>query len=75
MTRYDKLDYLLDTCSTKFIKDCDMLQELVTWMDEDDFSKFFTRLCRVWEIEDPTEEDEEDESNEFVVEDDEFINA
>ena len=71
MTRFEKLEYLLETCSEHFIKDCTMLHEMVRWMEEDDFSKFFSHLCSMWNIENP--EDEEDESNEFVVEDDQFI--
>ena len=73
MTRYEKLEYLLETCSAEFIKECQFLDEMVSWMEEDDFSKFFTHICSQWEIKDPTEEDEEDETNEFVVEDDQFI--
>ena len=72
MTRYEKLEYLLETCSEKFIKDCTMLHEMTRWMDEGDFSAFFTHLCSQWEIQDPTEEeDEEDARNEFTVEDEE----
>ena len=73
MTRFEKLEYLLETCAAHFIKDCTMLYEMVRWMEEDDFSEFFSNLCSMWNIEDPTEEDEEDETNEFVVEDDQFI--
>ena len=73
MTRYEKLEYLVETCSENFIKDCPMLQEMVRWMEEDDFSEFFSRLCSNWEIKDPTEEDDEDEMNEFTVEEDEMV--
>ena len=71
MTRFEKLEYLLETCSESFIKDCTMLHEMTRWMNEDDFSEFFTHLCSNWEIENP--EDTEDE-NEFIVEnEDEFV--
>ena len=50
MNRFDKLQYLLDTCSSDFIKDCNMLQEMVSWMGEDDFSEFFEKICSQWEI-------------------------
>ena len=74
MTRFEKMEYLFQTCSEKFIKDCTVLQEMVRWMYEDDFNKFFTRLCHLWNIDlNDDEEDEEDARNEFVVEDDEFI--
>ena len=73
MTRFEKLEFLFETCSEKFIKDSTVLQELVRWMDEDDFSKFFFNLCRLWEIDLSDEEDEEDARNEFVIEQDEMI--
>ena len=73
MTRHEKLEYLLETCSRFFIKDCTMLREMVNWMDEDDFSAFFTHLCSSLMIENP--EDTEDEMNEFTVENDEMIPA
>ena len=71
MTRYEKLEYLLETCSESFIKDCTMLHEMTRWMDEDDFSAFFTHLCQCWDIENP--EDTKDEMNEFTVEDGEMV--
>jgi hypothetical protein len=73
MTRFEKMEYLMETCSEKFIKDCTVLQEMVRWMDEDDFSKFFYNLCRLWEIDLNDEEDEEDARNEFAIEDDEMV--
>ena len=72
MTRFEKMEYLFETCSEEFIKDCTVLQEMVRWMYEDDFNKFFTRLCSQWEIQDP-EEEKEEEMNEFIVEDDEIV--
>ena len=73
MTRFEKMEYLFETCSEKFIKDCTVLQEMVRWMDEDDFTKFFDNLCNLWNIDLNDDEDEEDARNEFVVEDDEFV--
>jgi hypothetical protein len=73
MTRFEKIEYLCETCSEKFIKDCTVLQEMVRWMDEDDFSKFFDNLCRLWEIDLNDDEDEEDVRNEFTIEDDECV--
>jgi hypothetical protein len=73
MTRFEKMEYLFETCSEKFIKDCTVLQEMVRWMDEDDFTKFFDNLCHLWNIDLNDEEDEEDARNEFTVEDDEFV--
>ena len=77
MTRFEKMEYLHETCSHRFIKDCTFLQELVRWMDESDFNMFFTHICQVWEIKDPRalydEEDEEDARNVFTIEDDEIV--
>ena len=72
MTRFEKMEYLFETCSEKFIKDCTVLQEMVRWMDEADFSKFFDNLCRLWNI-DLNDEDEEDARNEFAIEEDEMV--
>lgn len=53
--RFEKLDYLMETCSSDF-KDT-LLNEAVRWMGEDDFSEFFKHLCRNWEIKTPQELD------------------
>jgi len=71
MTRHEKLEYLLETCSENFIKDSVFLRSVVRWMEEDDFSEFFSQLCSNWMIDNP--EDAEDEMNEFTVEDDEMV--
>ena len=54
-TRFQKLDYLLDTCSGEFIKDCIFVRELVGWMSEDSFDAFYERLKGNWEIMDEQE--------------------
>ena len=53
--RHDKLEYLLETCSSEHIKDCTFLTELVQWMGEDDFDEFFKRHCSLWNIKTPAE--------------------
>jgi len=73
MNRFEKLDYLLETCSTTFIKECEFLDEMVRWMSEEQFNEFFEHVCSCWDIKDP--EDTEDEMNEFTVENDEMIPA
>lgn len=52
-TRYEKIDWLLSTCSPAFISDCTILRELVAWMNEDDFTEFFNRKCSIWGIDHP----------------------
>ena len=54
-TRFDKLDYLLKTCDKTFIHDSVFLFEMVRWMEEDDFSEFFDKICREWDITEETE--------------------
>jgi hypothetical protein len=48
--RLEKLQYLYESCSEDFL-----LIEMVTWIGEDDFNKFFDHLCRNWEIKTPYE--------------------
>lgn len=55
--RHEKLEYLYETCSEDFIKN-NLVQEMVTWMGEDDFDAFFKHLARHWEIKTPAELDE-----------------
>ena len=52
--RQEKLEYLYEVCNPDFIKN-HLVQEIVTWMGEDDFTKFFDHLCRCWEIKNPYE--------------------
>ena len=54
-TRFEKLDYLLKTCDKTFIHDSVFLFEMVRWMEEDDFSEFFDKICRDWDITEETE--------------------
>lgn len=61
MTRFEKVEYLLETCSPEFIKACPFLDEMVSWMDEDDFSKFFTHICACWDIKDPEDLEDDEE--------------
>ena len=49
MNRYDKLEWLEQTCSEKFMKE-EFVLAMVRWMGEDDFDKFYDHLCRNWEI-------------------------
>jgi len=58
MNRFDKIDYLIETCSEEFVKN-QLLNEMVQWMGESDFTEFFEHLCRNWDIINPEEETEE----------------
>ena len=46
------------------------LDEMVSWMSEEQFNEFFEHVCSCWDIKDP-----EDKMNEFTVENDEMIPA
>jgi len=50
MNRHEKLEFLLETCSENFIKDCTVIRSMIDWMGEDDFNEFFDKLCRDWQI-------------------------
>ena len=52
-TRFEKLDWLLESCSSEFIRDCPFLTELVGWMSEEEFNAFHENICRNWNIESP----------------------
>jgi hypothetical protein len=58
MNRYDKLEWLEQTCSEKFMKE-EFVRELVAWMGESGFEEFYDHLCRNWEIARSPEELEE----------------
>lgn len=54
--RWDKLEYLEETCSSDFLEKT-LLHEVVKFMGEDDFNEFFDHLRRNWEIKTPQELD------------------
>ena len=58
MNRYEKLEWLEQTCSEKFMKE-EFVLELVGWMGEDGFEEFYDHLCRNWDIARNAEEIEE----------------
>jgi len=48
--RFDKLQFIKETSSPIWFEE-HFLQELVTWMGEDDFNAFFkNQLVRYWEM-------------------------
>jgi hypothetical protein len=58
MNRYDKLEWLEQTTSPQFMQNT-LVEEMVRWMGEDDFEKFYDHLCRCWDIAKSPEELEE----------------
>lgn len=49
-TRFEKLDFLIENCNESFVKECILLTELVGYVSDSDFSDFFDKICREWEI-------------------------
>lgn len=49
MNRYEKLEWLEQICSEKFMKE-EFVLEMVRWMGESDFEDFYDHLCRNWDI-------------------------
>ena len=49
MDRFEKIEWLEQTCSSDFIQNHLML-EMARWMGEDDFDQFYDHLCRMWGI-------------------------
>lgn len=49
MNRYEKLEWLYETCGESFVQN-ELVQEMVRWMGEDEFEEFYDHLCRNWEI-------------------------
>ena len=58
MNRYEKLEWLEQTCSEKFMKE-EFVLEVARWMGEDEFEAFYDHLCRNWDIARSPEELEE----------------
>lgn len=57
MNRFDKVEYLMETCCSEFIQECNFLNELVAWMNEDEFNAFYDRVCSMYDIMQPDELD------------------
>ena len=56
--RWEKLDFLQETCVGTDIFDKDtLLHEVVKFMGQDDFNEFFNHLRRNWDIKTPQELD------------------
>ena len=72
--RFDKLSWMFDNTTEKHMKEM-FLTELVNWLEEDEFTEFFKFHTRVWNIETPFDDsdDEDDSPNEFIVTDDEMV--
>lgn len=49
MDRFEKIEWLEQTCSPDFMQNHLML-EMARWMGEDDFDQFYDHLCRMWGI-------------------------
>lgn len=58
--RFDKLQWIKENATEKHVIEM-FLTELVNWLEEDEFDKFFKFHCRLWKIETPFDEDEDED--------------
>ena len=49
MDRFEKIEWLRESCTEEFIQ-VNLLDEMVTWMGEEDFNRFYDHLCGCWDI-------------------------
>jgi len=54
---YEKMDYMKETCTEYFFKECRLLDEMARWMTQEDFNEFFKHLCSNGMIKTPQELD------------------
>jgi len=52
--RFEKMEWMAETCSTTFMR-MHLVNEMTSWLEEDDFDKFFDHISACWEIETPPE--------------------
>lgn len=57
--KWEKMEYLKETCSNEFFQECTLLDEMVRWMDDQEFNQFFKKICSHWNILTPPELDYE----------------
>ena len=49
MNRWEKVEFLTETTPVD-THTTQMLDELISWMGEDDFNKFYDHYCSCWDI-------------------------
>ncbi len=59
MDRFEKLEWIKDTTSEEHVNEM-FLTELVAWMSEDEFNKFYEHHCRCWNIDNINDMDDEE---------------
>jgi hypothetical protein len=81
MNRWEKMVWLQETTSTEFFNET-LRDEMVRWMGEDDFNKFYDHLCRNWdiartpnELEAKMNDKEYDEDTDSIVEEEELCHV
>jgi hypothetical protein len=55
MDRFEKIEWLRETCTEEFTKEI-LVNEMARWMGEDDFNEFYSHLCGCWDIAEGAEE-------------------
>ena len=49
MNKYEKLEWLRETCTQDFIEN-KLVDEMVRFLDENEFDRFYNWLCCTWGI-------------------------
>ena len=49
MNRFEKVEFLQETTTTEF-HTATLLTELISWMPEQDFSRFYDDFCSNWDV-------------------------
>ena len=49
MDRFEKMEFLRETTTVEFHTK-NIPEEMVSWMGEDDFSRFYDQLCSNWDV-------------------------
>lgn len=47
MDRFEKMQFLKET---SIIPEAQILEQMVSWMNEDQFSDFYEHFCRCWDL-------------------------
>jgi hypothetical protein len=49
MNRWEKVEFLKETTTVE-THTTQLLEELISWMGDDDFNKFYDHYCSCWDI-------------------------
>ena len=55
MDRFEKMEWLRETCTEEFVK-TSIIDEMVMFMSDEYFAQFYEHLCSCWNIAESPEE-------------------